>query len=40
MTAAILHDVVEDADITVEDVEQGFGQQVALYVDALTISDT
>lgn len=39
-TAAILHDVVEDADITVEDVEQGFGQQVALYVDALNISDT
>ena len=40
VTAAILHDVVEDADITVEDVKQSFGQQVALYVDALTISDT
>ena len=40
MTAAILHDVVEDTDITVEDVKQSFGQQVALYVDALTISDT
>lgn len=38
--AAILHDVVEDTDITVERVEQHFGQQVAQYVDALTISDT
>lgn len=38
--AAILHDVVEDTAVTIEEVEQSFGRQVALYVDALTISDT
>lgn len=38
--AAILHDVVEDTDIAVEDVEKGFGPRVALYVDALTVSDS
>ena len=38
--AAILHDVVEDTAVTIEEVEQDFGRQVALYVDALTISDT
>lgn len=38
--AAVLHDVVEDTAITIEDVERQFGQQVAQYVDALTISDT
>lgn len=37
--AAILHDVVEDTDITVTDVEREFGQQVAQYVEALTIPD-
>lgn len=39
VTAAVLHDVVEDTDITIDDVEQSFGRQVALYVDALTVSD-
>ena len=38
--AAVLHDVVEDTDITIDDVEQSFGHQVAVYVDALTVSDT
>lgn len=38
--AATLHDVVEDTAVTIEEVEQDFGWQVALYVDALTISDT
>lgn len=37
--AAILHDIVEDTDITIDDVEQNFGKQVARYVQALTISD-
>ena len=38
--AAVLHDVVEDTDITIDDVEQSFGHQVAVYVNALTVSDT
>ena len=38
--AAVLHDVVEDTDITIDDVEQSFGHQVAVYVGALTVSDT
>ena len=38
--AAVLHDVVEDTAVTIEGVRQQFGQQVAQYVDALTISDT
>ena len=38
--AAVLHDVVEDTDITIDDVGQSFGHQVAVYVDALTVSDT
>ncbi len=37
--AAILHDIVEDTDITVADVEREFGQQVARYVESLTIPD-
>lgn len=37
--AAILHDVVEDTDITVADVKREFGQQVARYVESLTIPD-
>lgn len=40
VTAAVLHDVIEDTDITINDVEQSFGYQVALHVDALTVSDT
>ena len=38
--AGVLHDIVEDTAITIEDVEREFGKQVALYVDALTLSDT
>ncbi len=36
LVAAILHDVVEDTDITLEQVTQQFGQQVALLVDGVT----
>ena len=34
--AALLHDVVEDTDYTVEDIEQHFGPHIALIVDGLT----
>ncbi len=34
--AALLHDVVEDTDFTVEDIEQNFGPKVAQIVDGLT----
>lgn len=34
--AALLHDVVEDTDYTVEDIENLFGARVALIVDGLT----
>ncbi|CBG39854.1 RelA/SpoT family protein [Helicobacter mustelae] len=34
--AALLHDVVEDTDYRIEDVEQNFGLDVAILVDALT----
>ena len=37
--AAILHDVVEDTDVTIEEIKRKFGQQVAQYVDVLTISN-
>ena len=35
--AAILHDVVEDTDVTIEEIKRKFGQQVAQYVDVLTL---
>ena len=35
--AAILHDVVEDTDITLEEIGQHFGKEVADLVDELTI---
>ncbi len=34
--AGILHDVVEDTDMTLEDIEQEFGSDVALLVDGVT----
>ena len=34
--AALLHDVVEDTDVTVEDIEKMWGEEVANLVDALT----
>ena len=34
--AALLHDVVEDTDYTVEDIENIFGARIALIVDGLT----
>lgn len=34
--AALLHDVVEDTDYTVEDIENMFGQKIAQIVDGLT----
>lgn len=34
--AALLHDVVEDTPVTLDDVRRGFGDEVAAIVDALT----
>ena len=34
--AALLHDVVEDTDITIEEIEEQFGKQVALIVEGVT----
>lgn len=36
ITAAILHDVVEDTPVTLEEVEEDFGAEVALLVNGLT----
>jgi len=36
VTAAILHDVVEDTDTTIEDIELFFGKKVASYVKEVT----
>lgn len=36
MTAALLHDVVEDTDYTVEDIKNLFGEKIASLVDGLT----
>lgn len=35
-TAAWLHDVVEDTDVSVRDIEEGFGEEVARLVAAVT----
>ena len=34
--AALLHDVVEDTDTTIEQIQQEFGEQIAVIVDGLT----
>ncbi|MGK7878644.1 MAG: bifunctional (p)ppGpp synthetase/guanosine-3',5'-bis(diphosphate) 3'-pyrophosphohydrolase [Crocosphaera sp.] len=36
IAAGFLHDVVEDTDVTVEEIEQRFGQEVALLVEGVT----
>ncbi len=36
ITAGLLHDVVEDTDVTLEDIENHFGPDVALLVDGVT----
>ena len=36
VAAALLHDIVEDSDVTVEDVRERFGDRVATLVDAMT----
>lgn len=36
IAAALLHDVVEDTDVAIEDIEKGWGSEIAKIVDALT----
>ena len=36
IAAGLLHDVVEDTDTTIEDIEKGWGKEVAKLVDSLT----
>ena len=36
ISAALLHDVVEDTDLTVEDIRMMFGDKIAQIVDGLT----
>jgi len=36
VAAALLHDIVEDSEVTVEDVRERFGDRVAMLVDAMT----
>lgn len=36
IAAALLHDVVEDTDITIEEIERKFGKEIAMLVDGVT----
>lgn len=36
--AALLHDVVEDSDVTLTDLERSFDQQIVFLVDSLTFT--
>ncbi len=36
ISCALLHDVVEDTDFTLEDIREGFGDQAAVIIDGLT----
>ena len=36
ITAALLHDVVEDTDVTIEDIENEFGPRIAHLVEGVT----
>lgn len=36
IAAALLHDVVEDTDVSIEDIQKGWGEEIAKIVDALT----
>ena len=36
IVCALLHDVVEDTDVTLEDIEREFGKKVAMIIDGLT----
>ena len=40
LTAALLHDVVEDTDVTIQDIEKTFGSEVAILVAELTSDET
>ncbi len=37
--AALLHDVVEDSDVTIEEIREQFGDEIAFLVDACTKDD-
>ncbi len=39
IVAALLHDVVEDTDVTLDDIRKEFGERIALLVDGLTKLD-
>jgi (p)ppGpp synthase/HD superfamily hydrolase len=40
VAAALLHDVVEDCDATIEEIDQHFGEEIAFLVGTMTADDT